>query len=139
MGYKVEIMNNVVGIGRVVMGPQYTVRCRYNAVKFLQYPYSRHIIARPASYVGSFVSLKSDLRSATIVAAPCVISCKNLDSFITALDCYKAKNRSSCILRKTVIAMYSFSQVMLCNRYDGRFSSNALLFSIPTDMILTNH
>ena len=56
----------------------YMVRCRYNAVMFLQSPHKRHPIARPngrAIYRVYFVCLNSDLYSAAVIVVVCAIPC----------------------------------------------------------------
>ena len=56
---------------------QTTMRCRYNAVNFLQYPSKRHPTAPLLSGRAMGESFKSDSCSAVAIAMPCVISWDN--------------------------------------------------------------
>ena len=54
----------------------YTVRCRYNAVNFIQNAHKRHTIARPLGRgMVCLLLINTDLYSASIIAVMCAISC----------------------------------------------------------------
>ena len=77
----------------------HTVRCHYNTVNFLQYPYNRHPIACLwGQAMGCLLWVESDLHSATVFAVPHVISWKNGPRY-NSLDCIfnsMAPGRSGC-------------------------------------------